>query len=175
MTTALAGQKTADCPFCPQQFPTKGALKRHKRDEHMEKMLLTSKPHIVARPEWKDLLNHDRWHPAADLMPMCDPEDFARLVEDIKTNGLKVPIVLLGDKVLDGRNRLRACREAGVTPTFISLDTDAQFDPVSWVLSTNLSRRQLTKSQVACILADAGELMDRLTVEAKVRQGTVEP
>ena len=179
MTTALAVQPLHSCCFCPQEFPTKGALKRHKRDAHMEKMLLASKPHIVARPEWKDFLHHDRWHPAADLMPMCNQEDFARLVEDIKTNGLKVPVVLFGGKVLDGRNRLKACAEAGVTPTFITLDTefdpavpDNGFDPVSWVLSTNLSRRQLTKSQVACMLVDAGELMERLTAEAKTRQGT---
>lgn len=163
------------CCFCIQRFPSKGALKRHKRDEHLEKLILASKPHATERQEWKKFLDPAMWHPAADLMPMCDGEEFDRLVADVKENGLQAPVVLFQEKVLDGRNRLKACKEAKVNPTFISLDGDSEFNPVSWVLSTNLSRRHLSKSQVACILVDAEELIVRLRAEAKTRQAHVVP
>ena len=41
----------------------------------------------------------------------------AELTADILEHGLREPIVLHPDgRVLDGRNRLRACQEAGVGP-----------------------------------------------------------
>jgi hypothetical protein len=160
------------CNFCNNIFPSRAALKRHKRIDHTDRIHKVTLPTRQNKQEWKELLHPSMWHPAADLMPMCDGEDFDRLVSDIRENGLQVPVVLFGDKVLDGRNRLKACDVANVAPTFISLDSDTAFDPVSWVLSTNLSRRHLTKSQVACILVDAGELITKLRAEAKARQGT---
>jgi ParB-like chromosome segregation protein Spo0J len=54
-------------------------------------------------------------HPAAELFPMMAPEQLAELAEDIKTNGLRVPIKRMRDGAcIDGRNRLRACEMAGV-------------------------------------------------------------
>lgn len=35
-----------------------------------------------------------QWHPFAKCFPMMDAEDLKELAEDIKSNGLKFPIVL---------------------------------------------------------------------------------
>lgn len=53
-------------------------------------------------------MTHD-WHPAAEVFPLMNPHDLETLTADIADNGLREPIVLLDGKVLDGRNRLRAC------------------------------------------------------------------
>jgi hypothetical protein len=46
--------------------------------------------------------------------------------------------VLFEDKVLDGRNRLRACEAANVAPIFTVYTGN---DPISYVVSLNLRRR----------------------------------
>jgi len=67
---------------------------------------------------WRDVLPI---HPAAELFPRLSPDELKTLGEDIKANGLQVPIVVrvekLGDEwiyqLLDGRNRLDAIELVG--------------------------------------------------------------
>src|SRR5262245_46548699 len=53
-------------------------------------------------------------HPYALLFPDMTESEFADLKSSIKRNGLREPITLIGNQVLDGRHRLRACRELGI-------------------------------------------------------------
>jgi ParB-like chromosome segregation protein Spo0J len=60
------------------------------------------------------------FHPAAALFPLMDVDgpEFGELVRDVQEHGLVQPIVLHEGKILDGRNRYRACQHAGVEPRF---------------------------------------------------------
>ena len=89
-------------------------------------------------------------HPLAELFPMLPESELRELADDIVTFGQRVPIVLLDGMVLDGRNRLAACRFAEVEPRFVEYEGD---DPLNFVLSHNLHRRHLTESQRAMIAA----------------------
>jgi hypothetical protein len=76
---------------------------------------------------------------------MMTDEEVGALAVDIKTAGLSQPIVLIEDAgeklILDGRNRMRACEIAGVTPKTIMFGGD---DPYTFVVSANLHRRHLS-------------------------------
>ena len=62
-------------------------------------------------------------HPVAEMFPMMTEEELDELAEDIKQNGLLNPIIKDKDDVLiDGRNRLEACKRAGVEPVFETLN-----------------------------------------------------
>ena len=56
------------------------------------------------------------FHPLADVLPLIEGSEFAELVVSIKQNGLRDPITMLGEMILDGRNRYLACLEAGIEP-----------------------------------------------------------
>ena len=89
-------------------------------------------------------------HPLANLFPMMPEDEIARLADDICTFGQKEPILLHEGLVLDGRNRLAACRFADIEPVFAEFAGD---DPLNHVLSLNLHRRHLTESQRALVAA----------------------
>ena len=104
-------------------------------------------------------------HPACKLFPLLGETELQELADDIKENGLQNAIVLHDGKVLDGQNRLAACKLAGIEPTFV--EWKGTGSPLHWVVSQNLMRRHLSASQRAAV---ALELLPMLEKEAKDRQ-----
>src|SRR5690348_3118193 len=92
-------------------------------------------------------------HPLADLFPMMKGAEFEDLCEDVTIKGLLDPIVLHEGKILDGRNRYRACQKAGVPIKIVKFNPKNDGDPLAWVVSKNLKRRHLNESQRAMIAA----------------------
>lgn len=99
-------------------------------------------------------------HPAATLFPMMGEAEFQQLKQDIKENGQQKWITFYDGKLLDGRNRMRACEELGIEPSTeeIGDSGDGTFDPFKWVLSMNLHRRHLTESQRSMVAAKLAKL-----------------
>lgn len=100
------------------------------------------------------------FHPLADLFPLIEGTEFVDMVSSIKANGLRHPVVLFEGKILDGRNRYRACLAADVVPQVEQFSGD---DPIAFVVDENLTRRHLNESQRAMVAAD----MSRLTQGAR--------
>lgn len=110
-------------------------------------------------------------HPDAAIFPLMEGSEFQELVEDIRKNGLLDPVVMLDGKVLDGRNRVRACQEAGVSIRHKEAQLNG-LTPMEYVVSENVRRRHLTASQRAAM---AVTVMPRLQAEARERQRTGAP
>lgn len=104
---------------------------------------------MSTKPVPKD--RHYENHSLSELFPIIDnPEELQDLAEDIKVHGLREDIILHEGKILDGRNRLRACILASVEARFRPYEGN---DPLGFVLSLNLHRRHLTTSQRAMVAA----------------------
>ena len=108
-------------------------------------------------------------HPAADLFPLMQGEEFDALVESIGTQGLREAVWLTKDgALLDGRNRVRACQAAGVKPDFRQYDGD---DEVGFIVSLNLRRRHLNEDERAFLAVQLIPLYEEQGLEAKARAG----
>jgi len=87
-----------------------------------------------------------RYHPACLLFPRLGDEELQELGEDIRANGLLHDIVRFKGEILDGRNRLAACKMAGVKPRFV--EWNGSGSPTERVISGNLIRRHLISSLI---------------------------
>lgn len=107
------------------------------------------------------------YHEVANIFPLLQGEEFEELKADIAANGLREPIWLHADgRIIDGRNRHRACIETGTPPKFRTWDGVGSL--VAFVVSLNLKRRHLTSSQRAMI---ALEVEKQLAKEAAKNVG----
>jgi ParB-like chromosome segregation protein Spo0J len=107
-------------------------------------------------------------HPAANLFPMMAEDQFQLLKADIQEHGQREDAVVWKGLLIDGRNRVRACRELGLEPEVAELPDED--DPVAYVISHNLHRRHLSTNQRACVAAKLATLKhggDRQSEEFK--------
>lgn len=110
-----------------------------------------------------------KYHPASMIFPLLGEDELQSLADDIARNGLIEEIVLDSEgRIVDGRNRQTACTIAGVTPRYRTLNSKT--DALSYVISTNLHRRHLTRGQAAAAAAEAEVLREQESAAAKVRQ-----
>jgi len=95
---------------------------------------------------------------------MLSASELNDMAASIRKDGLLNPCVRQGDVLIDGRNRVAACKIAGVEPTFREYEGDS---PVAFIIGANLARRHLDKGQK---IALALEIEPHFAAEARKRQ-----
>jgi predicted transcriptional regulator len=112
-------------------------------------------------------------HPLAEKYPLLEGDDYEELKESIRLYGLLNPIWLYEGKILDGRNRYRACRELGIEPEFARYEGD---QPEGFGKAQNVDRRHLTaewrRQQVKTKRAE-GKSTRQIAEEVGASQATV--
>jgi len=110
-------------------------------------------------------------HRFALLLPPMTKEAFKDLTADIASNRLNNPIVTFEGKTLDGVHREKACVETHSPLRYEEFKGNAKA-ALNYVISANLRRRHLSKSQCAMVaakLADAKLGGDRKTQDQSAK------
>lgn len=94
-----------------------------------------------------------RAHPITEVFPTMSEDEFQTLKGDIEENGQLEPIWLdTKGRIIDGRHRLRACRQLKIEPEFQETTyLDEEIPAI--VIALNLRRRHLSESQKANVAA----------------------
>jgi ParB-like chromosome segregation protein Spo0J len=134
----------------------------------------------TTHPEDRRRKGEKPWHPFASAFPMMGADELAALVEDIKQNGLRDPILLDADgRILDGRNRERACAKAHRKPKYLTFRPErperADSEALTLIISRNLHRRHLDTSQRAMVAARIATLKDGQRADKLRKSAEVAP
>lgn len=95
-----------------------------------------------------------------NLLPRLDGDDpkFIALVESIRREGCRDPIVVWVEEgiVVDGHHRIRACAIAGAEYRIEPRSFASRAEARAWIVSTQVTRRNLSDDQVAALCALEG-------------------
>ena len=110
-----------------------------------------------------------------NIFPEAKPDDYARLIDDIQTNGYDVdqPVIVYQGAILDGWNRNRACVELMIKPSIRVFD-GSDIEAIQLVMRTN-KRRNLNSGQWATIAVEAEDIMGAINQESEKRMKTGKP
>ncbi len=84
--------------------------------------------------------------------PMSEAE-YQELKDNIAAHGLRNPIVLIGNRILDGLPRLHACKELGIPPRYIEWKSRRRGDSAVAYAAGQHTRRNLSPQQKALYAA----------------------
>jgi DNA methylase len=104
-------------------------------------------------------------HEITAMFEDMSAEEYTTLKRSIELNGLQEAIWTFAGKIIDGRQRYRACVELGIEPQF--REWDGKGSLTQFVVSLNLHRRHLTSSQKAAV---SHKMLANFEAEAKERQ-----
>ena len=96
-------------------------------------------------------------HRVTQLFPRATVLQLKDLADDIRKNGLLIPIKVVNGKVIDGLAREAACRLAGVEPQFEHLDHLSEQEILDHCIALNLQRRHLSDGQRAMVAASIAQ------------------
>ena len=83
------------------------------------------------------------------LLPALDRETYALLEENLLQNGCRDSLILWGDTLIDGHNRFEICTKHEIPFNTVSKEFESREDVIIWIISTQISRRNLTQKQLS--------------------------
>lgn len=96
-----------------------------------------------------DIFGDMKRHELSAICTDMPDDEFEELCADVKKRGLVHPIIVFENQILDGWHRYRACLRTHSQPKFLPMPGK---DPVDFVISTNIHRRNLSGAQRGIIV-----------------------
>ena len=107
----------------------------------------------------------------SNLVPEMNELEYKDFLESIKKDGVRQPIHVLLDKtILDGRHRVRACKDVGITHIQALVHNLNDDEAIEFVRDTAIERRNITKVQRVDIILRSEDLIKSIEKEARKRK-----
>lgn len=105
------------------------------------------------------------------LVPEMSVIEWQEFIENVKKFGIRQPIAINKDlTILDGRHRVRACKELGIQKIAAIVNEMDEQQAVEYVRDTAIERRTLSVEQRLDIIFKCEDLMSSLVEDAKKRK-----
>jgi hypothetical protein len=82
-----------------------------------------------------------------DAVPPLTDEEYSALEESIKREGVRDPLVVWGETIVDGHNRYSICQQNSIPFEVIQRDFADREEARAWAIRNQLARRNLTPQQ----------------------------
>jgi hypothetical protein len=129
---------------------------------------------VTTQPgEWSDTKDYES-HPLSMWFPLMEGEEFENFADDVVRTGQKETVKLYEGKIMDGRNRYRACKARGIPCRFENWNGEG--DPADYVISMNLHRRHLTaeaRQKLVLELRNKGKSIRQIAETLQTSVGSV--
>ena len=83
------------------------------------------------------------------LLPALDKNTYAQLEERILENGVRDPIVVWGNTIIDGHNRYSIAVQHDIPYATVEMEFGSRNEATIWIILTQISRRNLTPMQLS--------------------------
>jgi hypothetical protein len=93
------------------------------------------------------------FHPLASVFPLMEGNEFDDFVRDIQQRTQLEEIDTADGKIIDGRNRARACQKLGIEPRYHERKFNSEAGIRDYIISKNIRRRHLTAEQKRDLIA----------------------
>jgi 16S rRNA G966 N2-methylase RsmD len=124
--------------------------------------LSTPQSTIIVDPEFRNLI------------PPLQSEEYSALEKSLTESGCRDPLVVWSGKniLLDGHNRLKICKEKSIDFQTVSVELVDRLDAKLWIMTNQLSRRNLTDDQRAMIVAEIAVVEVEISKRERAAKGT---
>lgn len=80
------------------------------------------------------------------LIPPLTPDEYRQLEENILSDGIRDPLVLWGDILIDGHNRYEIAKKHGLTFQTVQRGFDSEDAAALWIIDNQFGRRNLPET-----------------------------
>jgi len=83
------------------------------------------------------------------LLPSLDKVTFESLEQSLLTYGVRDPLVVWNNILIDGYNRYKICTEHNLPFTTVSMTFSSREEVLTWIIDNQISRRNLTQLELS--------------------------
>jgi len=104
------------------------------------------------------------------LIPLLSKEEYAQLEENLLLNGIREPISLWGETIIDGHNRYEIAQKYGLLFTTINYDFENEDNVLLWIIKNQFGRRNISAYDRSILALNLKPIIAEKAKEQQIRK-----